>query len=99
MLVSTLNYVTNALQKFQHKTPRHDQYAPHKWIYPSYGAIKQLATFLNNSPPIPEEQKRSIQNIVGTFLYYDRSVNCTMLPALNTVAEQQSNPTKILKLQ
>ena len=44
--------------------------------------------------PIPEEQKRRIQNIIGTFLYYARAVDCTMLPALNTLAEQQSSPTK-----
>ena len=31
--------------------------------------------------------------IVGSFLYYARAVDCTMLPALNTISEQQSNPT------
>ena len=31
---------------------------------------------------------------VGAFLYYARAVDCTMLPALNTLVEQQSSPTK-----
>ena len=30
---------------------------------------------------------------MGTFLYYDRAVDCTMLPDLNTISEQQANPT------
>ena len=41
------------------------------------------------SPPIPEDQK-----VIGTFLYYARAVDCNVLPALNTLAEQQSSSTK-----
>ena len=83
------NYVTKALQEFQHPTPKRAQYAPHQRMRPNYGATKQLATPLDNSPPIPEERKRRIQKIIETFPYYARAVDCTMLPALNTLAEQQ----------
>ena len=75
------NYVTKSLHKFQYPTPKRAQYAPHQWTRPNYGATKQLTTPLDNSPPIPEEQKRSIKNNIGTFLYYARDVDCTMLPA------------------
>ena len=98
VLVSMPNYVTKALHKFQHPTPKRAQYSPHQWTRPNYGATKQLATPLDTSPPIPEEQKRRIQQIIGTFLYYTRAVDCTMLPALNTLAEQQSAQLKIRKL-
>ena len=94
VLVSMPNYVTKALHKFQHPTPKRAQYAPHQWTRPNYGATKQLATPLYTSPSIPEEQKRRIQKIIGTFLYYVRAVDFNMLPALNTLAEQQSSPTK-----
>ena len=87
-------YVTKALQKFQHTTPKRAQYAPHQWTRPHYGATKQLATPLDTSPQIPEVIKRRIQKIIGTFLYYDCAVGCIMLPALNTLAEQQSSTTK-----
>ena len=83
------SYVTKALHKFQHPTPKCAQYAPHKWMRPNDGATKQLATPLDNSLSIPEEQKRRIQKIIGTFLYYNRAVDCTMLPSLNTLSEQQ----------
>ena len=46
------------------------------------------------SLPIPEELKRSIQQIIGTSIYYGCAVDFTMLPALNTLAQQQSSPTK-----
>ena len=93
-MVSIPNYVIKALHKFQHLTPKRAQYALHQWTRPDYGATKQLANPLDTSPPIPEEQKRSIQKIIVTFLYYVRAVDCTMLPVLNTLAEQQSSPTK-----
>ena len=88
------NYVTKALHKFQHPTPNCAQYTPHQWARPNCGATQQLATPLDTSPPIPEEQKRRIQQTIETFLQYSRAVYCTILPALNTLAEQQSSPTK-----
>ena len=85
-MVSMQHFMTKALQKFQHHTPKSAQYAPHQWMRPNYSATKQLTTPLDTSPLIPEEQKRRIQQIFGTFLYYARDVDCTMLPALNTLA-------------
>ena len=94
MLISIPNYVNKALHKFQHPAPNRAQYAPHQWTRPTYGATKQLATPLDTSLPIPEERKLKIQQIIGSFLFYARSVDCNMLPALNTLADQQSNPTE-----
>ena len=65
------NYLTKALNKFQHATPQCAQYAPHQWRRPNYCAANQLTTPLDTSPPIPEERKRRIQQIVGILLYYD----------------------------
>ena len=93
VLVAISYYVTKAPHIFQHATPRRAQYAPHQWMRPNYGATNQLATPLDSSPPIPEEQECRIQQTMGTFLYYAHSVDCTMLPALNTIAEQQSKRT------
>ena len=93
------NYVNKALHKFQHLTPKCAQYAPHQWNRPNYGATKQLATPLGTSPPIPEELNCRIQKNVVTFLYYAHAVACTMLPYLNTLTEQQSNPTKNIEAE
>jgi hypothetical protein len=43
----------------------------------------------------PAKRKR-IQQILGTFLYYARAVDETMLCALNKMASRQANPTEDL---
>ena len=93
-MVSMPNYVTKVLHHFQHPTPKCSQYAPHQWTRSNYGATKKITTPLGTPPPIPEEKNCRIQQNIGTFLYYARAVDCTMLPALNTLAEQQSSTTK-----
>jgi hypothetical protein len=46
------------------------------------------------SPPLSKENKKYVQEVVGTFLYYARWVNSTMLSALGSIATQQANPTE-----
>ena len=94
VLVWIPNYVTKALHKFQHPTPKRAQYAPDQWMHPNYCATKQLATPLDTSPPIPEGKKRTRKQIIGSLLYYAHTMDCTMLPTNNTLAEQQSSPNK-----
>ena len=38
--------------------------------------------------------KRYIQQVVGTFLFYGRAVDGTMLPALSAIASSQAAPTQ-----
>ncbi len=45
-------------------------------------------------PALPKEGKKFIQEVIGTFLYYARCVDSTMLEALGSLATQQVNPTK-----
>ena len=54
VLVSMPKYITKALHKFQYPIPRWDQYTPHQWTRPNYGATNKLAAPLDTSPPIPE---------------------------------------------
>ena len=44
-----------------------------------------------------KEQKTYVQEVIGTFLYYARCVDASMLPALGTLATQQASPTKNTK--
>ena len=43
---------------------------------------------------LSQTDKKLIQEVTGTFLYYDRAVGATMLPALGYIESQQSNPTE-----
>jgi hypothetical protein len=48
----------------------------------------------DTSALLPKEDKKFIQEVIGTFLYYVQCVNSTMLAALGSIATQQANPTE-----
>ena len=41
-----------------------------------------------------QADKKFIQEVTGTFLYYARAVDTTMLTELGSIASKQENPTK-----
>eukprot|EP00804_Cyclotella_cryptica_P024120 CCRYP_007338-RA/>CCRYP_007338-RA protein AED:0.33 eAED:0.33 QI:0/-1/0/1/-1/1/1/0/187 len=67
-------------------------------VYPhtvrTYGAKQQFAESKDNPPLLNKTDKTFVQKIIGVFLYYARAVDCTMLPALGSLATQQSAPTR-----
>jgi hypothetical protein len=91
--VSMLDYVPEALARFQHKPPHTPQYQPYLHIKPTYGATAQYTKDVNTTPLLDKKGKKYIQEVIGTFLYYARCVNSTMLTALGSLATQQANPT------
>jgi hypothetical protein len=92
--VSMLDYVPEALIQSQHAPPTKPQHQPYPHIKPVYGATNQYAETIDTSPPLSKEDKKYVQEVVGTFLYYARCINSTMLTALGSIAIQQANPTK-----
>ncbi len=67
---------------------------PHKHTIPPYGATVQYAKADDISRPLSKEEKKYIQQVIGTFLYYSRVVNSTMLTTLSSIASTQAKPTK-----
>ena len=43
---------------------------------------------------LSKEEKKYIQQVLGTFLYYGRAVDSTMLTALSSIASTQAEPTE-----
>ncbi len=89
-----LNYVLDALVRFQHPTPAKPQHQSYPHVKHVYGATKQYAEANDMLPPLDKSSKKFVQEVVGTFLYYARCVDSTMLTALCSIATQQANPTK-----
>ena len=81
-----------ALDRLQHHNPKRPQYAPYRWSVPAYGKIPQMKPDLFKSNLLEDPTKR-IQSIVGTMIYYARSVYPTMLQAINKILRVQSRPT------
>ena len=84
--ISMKGYIRKALQRFEHCPPTRKQAAPSPWTAPVYGQKQQFAEAPNDSPPLEKQQIKRLQEIIGTFLYYARAVDSTMLVALGSLA-------------
>ena len=71
-------YVAEALKRFNHPPPSKPQHQPHKHVEPAYGQKIQYSP-VDETPPLNKEGKTFIQQVTGTFLYYARAVDPTML--------------------
>ena len=54
----------------------------------------QYAKPKDTSQQLSPSEKKYIQEVIGTFLYYGRAVDSTMLTALLTIASAQAEPTE-----
>jgi hypothetical protein len=90
--LSMPSYIARALQRFVHPTPECPEHAPHDYAAPTYGPCQQFAT-IDTSPAVDSKDTKRIHEVLGTLLYYARAVDCTMIPAIGTIAMQQANAT------
>ena len=61
---------------------------------PNYGAKVQYAKAVDNPPPLSKEGKKFVMQVTGTFLFYARAIDSSMLPTLSSLASEQNNPTE-----
>ena len=88
-------YVKEALHKFHHPTPSQPQHSPHPCNPPNYGSTApQLAHQAPVSPNLAPPESNTVQQVVGTFLYYVRAVDPTILVDLNSIAIEKSKITE-----
>ena len=87
-------YIPKALTRLNHPAPKKPQYAPHRWTAHAYGQRLQMAPDPDSSELRDQKVIKFIQTVVGIFLYYARSLDPTMLHALNEISRIQARPTK-----
>ena len=88
-------YVKEALHNFQHLTPIQYQNSPHQCNPPKYGSTSpHMAHQSPESPKLAPPESNTVQKVVGTFLYYLRAVDPTMLVASNSISIKQTNSTE-----
>ena len=92
--VAMPKFVEKALQKLQHIPPKKPQHQPHKHISPIFGQQQQFTTPPDETPYLTPKETRYIQSIVGSFLYYARAVDPTILPTINELGLSQAKPTE-----
>ena len=87
-------YIEKQLSKYNHPTPKRPQYAPYPCATKTYGKSAQDPIATNNSPPAGQERITHAQKVVGSILYYARSVDSTPFVELNTLASKQAHATE-----
>ncbi|GAX14227.1 hypothetical protein FisN_1Hu418 [Fistulifera solaris] len=92
--ISMPGYVERALSRFEHPTPAKPEHSPHAWTAPIYGSRQQYAQTFDDAPQVSPAVTTRIQEILGTLLYYARAVDCSLLPAIGTLATQQAHATE-----
>jgi hypothetical protein len=68
--LSMPGYIEKALAQFGHQVPTKPQDQPHKHTIPMYGTTVQYTKDDDISRPLSKEEKKYIQQVIGTFLYY-----------------------------
>ena len=89
-------FVRKSLTRLQHKPDVHPQFSPHEHVPIQYGikGTRQYATAPDDSPHLSTKETTHIQQVTGSFLYYGRAIDYTILPALNEIATAQAQPTE-----
>jgi hypothetical protein len=97
--LSMPQYVMMQLTRYAHPEPLKPQHCPFAPNPIHYGKDNQLPNPTDSSPLLDNAGKKRIQQIVGSFLYYARAVDPTILMALSDIATQQSAPTENTNLR
>ncbi len=87
-------YIKKALVRFGHKPSGKSQHQLHKHTKPIYSATVQYTKVADTTKPLSKDEKKYIQQVIGTLLYYNQAMDATILVALSSLASAQSTPTK-----
>ena len=95
MDISMPNYDIYALNILQYNKQQ-SQYSPHIYNPIIYGKVGQrpYTTSPDTSQLITSQETIPVQSVLGTFLYYARSIDGAMLTDINDIGTQQAEPTK-----
>ncbi len=91
------NYVRKDLLKYNHAKPRKLQDCPYEPQPKKYGSAAQLTDPPDETAPLDAKDLKWVQRVVGSFLYYARAIDATILMALNAIANEQKAPTQRTK--
>ncbi len=87
-------YVGKQLVRYAHPPPSRKQHTPFDPAPVVFGRAAQDLPPPDDSKPLDAAGKKRVQQVVGSFLYYGRAVDMTILCALNEIAAQQAKPTE-----
>jgi hypothetical protein len=87
-------FVAKPLLWYKHPHPKKQQNCSYNPYPIKYGKDSQAIDQIYTHPKLNDTNKKCIQQIVGSFLYYSCAVDPTILMALSAIASQQAAPTE-----
>ncbi len=90
--LTMVKYVMKQLTKYGHAAPLKPQHCLYLLNPIMYGKDNQAPSPLDDSPLLDEAGKKRVQKFVGSYLYYARALDFTILMALSEISSQQSAP-------
>ena len=87
------SYVHKSLHRFQHILRGGKEYSSHTCAPIQYGQKIQYADPLDTAEYFSDKETTLVQQVCGTFLYYEIAIDNTILPALSDISSEQSKAT------
>jgi hypothetical protein len=91
--LSMPGYVANLLAAVCPSDPPPPAKSPSIYVAPAYGKRGPQQTSPDSSPPATAAEVKTLQQVVGSLLYYGRAVDHRILPAVAALSSHQSSPT------
>ena len=91
--ISMKGCIAKVILKYGHPIPKKPQLSTHKHREVIYGAKEQLSPGDDTYPPLDSQDTKSFQGIVGSLLYYARTVDNKLLVGLSAIGSQQASTT------
>ena len=92
--ISMPNYIHKKLIEYEHEPSKRPQNCPYAPPPVQYGKDSQLVTLEKNRHQLQKKDKKYVQKVLGSFLYYACAIDMTILHALPAIASGQAKPTK-----
>ena len=89
LTISMSGYVQKMLVRFKHEPPPRNQYSPYQPQPRKCGKNVGDTIPVDELPLLDKKRKRVVQKVIGTCFYYARTVDCTILPAISSIASSK----------
>jgi hypothetical protein len=91
--ISMLGYIKKKLQKYGHVVPNRIQSCPYAPEPKQFGTTTQAPAPPNDTPKLNNAGIKWVKKIVGSILYFARTMDMTVLMALSSIAMEQTKAT------
>ena len=92
--LSIPSYVQRKRTKYQHYNPKNPQHSPYQAQPIQYGTKVQQPVKSDTSAPLSYEQIKSVQDIVGAFVWYNPVCDPKLAASLSAISSHQTKGTK-----